>query len=313
MPVPGPADADGQHAGPGIFARVFPRGDAASVAGAVHDAGYRLTQLNLSVLGAETLPDIGGWRDVDPVAVSMAFEHAGVEIWGLSGTYNMAHPDAEVRRAGTRRARALIARAREFGAGVVTLCTGSRSRRSMWEAHPDNASGGAWSDMMTELSLLVNQARTADVVLGIEPEPGNVVADAAAGSRLARELGDGAERLGFILDPANLLAGAAPEAHEPVLRDAFASLGERTVCVHAKDLVPWEETIAGRGRVDYRLVGELMRSLPADVPVIVQDVPATRAAEARRWLVDALADDGRRSHRATVAGTPLSRTRSIRS
>jgi sugar phosphate isomerase/epimerase len=241
----------------GVFARVFPVGPAESVARSIAEAGYTLAQLNLRAIGLPTLPAAGDWDRIDPEAVRADFAAAGVSVWGVSCSYNMAHPDASVRSAGTAAAVELIGHARRFGAGTVTLCTGSRNRDNMWAFHPDNATGAAWRDMRAELDRLIAAALEAGVTLGIEPEPGNVVRDAGAAVRLYAELGPVADAVGVIADSANLLVGIPVEAHRDVLERSFSALSGRIICLHAKDLVPWARTLEGGGVVDYRVVASL--------------------------------------------------------
>jgi sugar phosphate isomerase/epimerase len=151
----------------------------------------------------------------------------------------------------------------------------------MWRAHPDNASAEAWRDLRATLNVLMDAASDGGVVLGIEPEPGNVVRDAATAARLLDELGDDAP-VGIVFDPANLLTpresltvGIAGR-HEAILSEAVDMLGSRIVGVQAKDF----------GLMDYRLVFRLLRSVPP-VPLIVQEVTEADADRVRcdlqRW------------------------------
>jgi len=285
----------------GIFARVFPVGTAAEVAAQISEAGFTTTQLNLKVLGVPTLPEPSAWAQLDANAVRDTFAGAGVSVWGLSATYNMCHPDPAVRREGTRRASESIARAAQFGAGFVTLCTGSRDADHMWAAHPDNRLPEAWRDFRTELDLLLEAAQRSRVRLGIEPETGLVVDDSRTMRRLLGELGPDAEHLGVVLDGANLIVGVDREPAD-VLREAFSELGPHIACVHAKDSRGWDAALAGEGQVDFRLVGRLRAEHAAAAPVIVQDIDAARAGLARRYVEDALrdpADGGPRDQRAT--------------
>jgi len=265
----------------GIFARIFTRPRAQDVAAAVAGAGFGLTQLNLSAVGLPTLPPAD--LDVGLPAIGAAFAGQGVTIWGLSATYNVIHPDPSVRHEGTARARALIGRAPELGAEVVTLCTGSRDPQDMWRAHPDNLGEEAWRDMRASLDQLLPAAERAGARLGIEPEAGNVVADADRGRRLLAELGPDSGLVGIILDPANLVSPGTVADQDRILRAAFADLGEHTVALHAKDVVPeGGYAAAGLGGLDYELVFALHARLPRPVPVIIQDateadVPRTRA------------------------------------
>lgn len=269
----------------GVFARVFPPGPVDRVAHDIADAGYATAQLNLSALGLPTIPGPGGWDGIDPVAIRDGFAAAGVSLWGLSASYNMAHPDAAVRRSGTDAVVELIARAPHLGVTAVTLCTGSRNAERMWSPHPDNTTRSAWRDLRTELDFLLEAAESAGVRLGVEPEPGNVIRDADAAARLLVELGPDADRIAIIADSANLLqAHEDPATHAAVLTAAFETLGAAIGALHAKDLVPWSASLTGGGVVDYALVGRLWRDLPERPPVIVQDARPEEAARVRELL-----------------------------
>jgi sugar phosphate isomerase/epimerase len=264
----------------GIFARVFPSAPAAQVARSIARAGYTLAQLNLRAIGLPTIPSVTDWDQIDPDAVAAEFATAGVACWGLSCSYNMAHPDPAVRAAGTAAAVELIRRAPGFGVVAVTLCTGSRNAERMWAFHPDNDTETAWADMRAELDVLIGAALDAGLTLAVEPEPGNIVRDARAAMRLCAELGGDSRAVGVIADAANLVTGHPVSTHHEVLERSFAVLAERIICLHAKDLVPWAETLAGRGVVDYRHVAELYERLGLAAPVVVQDVAPDDAAAA---------------------------------
>ncbi len=269
----------------GIFARIFTRSRAEDVAAAVAGAGFGLTQLNLSSVGLPTLPPVD--LEVDLRAIGSAFVAQRVSIWGLSATYNVVHPDLSVRYDGTARAQALIGRAPELGAAVVTLCTGSRDPQDMWRPHPGNLAEEAWGEMRAELDQLLAAAERAGVRLGIEPEAGNVVADARRAHRLLEELGPDSRLVGIVLDPANLVTPSTVADQDRILRAAFDDLGAHTVALHAKDVVTaGGYAAAGLGSLDYDLVFALHAGLPRPVPVIIQDATEADVPRARAFLLD---------------------------
>ncbi len=266
----------------GVFARVFPPGEASQVAGMIRAAGFTATQLNLKAVGRPTLdPSL---TEDEAAALAMGFEVAGVRIWAISGTFNAIHPDPAVREAGVQACRANIASARAMRAEVVTLCTGTRDPQHPWRAHPDNGTPAAWRDLRATLDALMPSAIEAGVRLGIEPEPGNVICDARVAMRLFGELGDDARHFAVVLDPANLLS-VETLPHQPrILSEAFAGLGEQTAAVHAKDVVASGYAAPGMGGMDYELVMGLHASLPRPVPVIAQDLSAEDAPRVARFL-----------------------------
>jgi sugar phosphate isomerase/epimerase len=266
----------------GVFARSFPVGTPESVAGSIRAAGFTCTQLNLSVLGRPALDE--GLDDAEARRIRAAFERNGVRIWGVSGTFNAVHPDADRRRASIRGCRAVIARAPALGAEVVTLSTGTRDPDDTWAWHPDNARPEAWTDLRHTLDDLLPHAAAAGIRLGVEPERGNVVADAALARRLLRELGDDARHVVIVLDPANLLTVETLDSQRQILTDAFDSLGEHVAALHAKDVTPSGFGAPGSGGMDYALVAELHLRLPRPVPVIAQDLAADEAPGVHRFL-----------------------------
>jgi sugar phosphate isomerase/epimerase len=269
----------------GIFARIFARRRAEDVAAAVAGAGFTVTQLNLSCIGLPTVPPVE--MDLGLPAIAAAFSKRGVRIWGLSATYNVIDPDPKKREESTARAKCLIERAPALGVEVVTLSTGTRDAEDTWRFHPDNRSEDAWRDLRTTLDQLLPAAEGAHLLLGIEPEPGNVVADAALGRRLLDELGTDARLVGIVLDPANLVPDDAIARQDAILRHAFSELGASTVALHAKDVVPGGGyAAAGRGQLDYGLVFELFQSLPGPVPVVIQDAVEDDVARTRDFLLD---------------------------
>lgn len=271
----------------GAFARIFPRPSADQVAEAFVTNLLVQVQLNLNAIGLPTIPSGTDLERLDLGAIGAAFSKRGRRLWGLSATYNAAHPDKGTRRAATARAATFIRAMPPAGAVAATLCTGSRDSEDMWRRHSANDTESAWRDMRESLDSLLAAADDADVLLAVEPEPGNIVAGTAKALRLVHELGDDAARVAFILDPANLTSDHVQEEHEFVLREAFDQLGSKTICVHAKDTVPWARTLSGHGVVDYDLVLALYESLPNRVPLIIQDASEDQIPELRRRLLSA--------------------------
>lgn len=271
----------------GAFARIFPRSSVEDIADAFVKNSLVQVQLNLSALGFPTIPDGAGLEHINLAGVRSVFEDRDLSLWGISATYNCAHPDRAVREASTVQATQFIRAMADSGAVAATLCTGSRDPRNMWRRHPDNWTESAWRDMRQSLESLLGAAEEADIRLAVEPEPGNIVSDAAKALRLIRELGGDASRIGFILDPANLVADYDQQQHETVLREAFDQLGHKTICVHAKDTVPWAETLEGRGVIDYDVVISLRSGLPVQVPLIIQDATEEQIPKVSQKLREA--------------------------
>lgn len=253
----------------GVFARVYADPNPSTVAARVADSGFATTQLNLVAFGRPTL---GPVPESEAAAVREAFEQCGVGVWGVSGTFNAIDPDREARRRSIVGCQALIERCPDFGASVVTLCTGTNDHSSMWRPHPENGSPQSWRELRTTLEPLLTAAEQAGVRLGIEPEPANVVNDARAAARLLAELDADAGLVTIVIDPAGLVEPDRIPGQAAILTEAFDLLGPHIGALHAKDVSTRGICAAGTGELDYALVARLHAALPRRVPVIAQDL-----------------------------------------
>ncbi len=255
----------------GVFARVFPAQPAPELAATISGHGFDCVQLNLVAVGLPTIPTPEELPGLPLEEVAAAFATEGVDIWGLSATYNMAHPDPERRARETVAAATLIGAAGRLGATAVSLCTGTRDPVNQWRAHPDNTTAEAWSDMIESFGPLLDAAAAAGVRLAVEPEPANVISGTDQAVRLIDELGERGAPIGFILDAANLVAEFPADQWNAVLTDAHLRLGDRTICLHAKDVITWGDRLAGGDGLDFAFLAQLRRGLPVEVPLIIQD------------------------------------------
>lgn len=273
----------------GIFARTFRRDTPAEVATAVAEAGYALAHWNFAAIGLSTLAaDV---EDAQFAEVRAAFDAAGLGIPSVSATFNAIHPDADLRTRQTNQAVRLIGLAPQLGDGmVVTLCTGTRDPDNMWRDHSANTDPSAWADLRRTLDPMLEAARDAGVILGVEPEFANVVRDAPTAGRLLAELGVDAP-VGIVLDPANLLTPETVNRQDEILGAAIDLLGDRVVAIQAKDVVASGYSAAGAGLMDYPAVFTQLARL-APVPVVVQDASEADAARVHddllRWYAAAV-------------------------
>jgi sugar phosphate isomerase/epimerase len=244
----------------GIFANAFPRPDPEATLDAVAAHGLTHVQFNMACAGLATLPERFDPEVCDRLA--RAFSARGLTMAAVSGTFNMAHPDPEVRRAGLDALHPLALSCTLLGTSIITLCTGTRDPDDMWRYHPDNASASAWRDLTASLHEALAVATAYGVTLAFEPEVSNVVDSARKARRLLDEMAS--PQLRVVIDPANLFhAGELPRMRD-ILDEAFAVLGREIVLAHAKDLSRDGEAgheAAGTGRLDYdRYLGLLKAS-----------------------------------------------------
>ena len=264
-----------------IFSRTYAMKNVAEAICAAAMDGYAGIQANLSSAGLVSLPDTA------PPGIAAQFAQAaraqGIRLAALSGTYNMAHPDAKVREASRVGFQNVVSAAREMGAPIVSLCTGSRDPHDMWKFHPENGSDEAWKDLRSELEFALRVAQEAGIRLAIEPEPANVILDARAAKRILKEMAS--SHLGILLDAANLLTPETLSTQHAVIDEATGLLGEALLLAHAKDINASGKVVApGEGEVDLMAFTKALRRVGYDDALIAHGFAAEKAGVAAKVL-----------------------------
>src|SRR5215203_5254358 len=218
----------------GIFARTFARSSPEDVFDALVGYGLGEMQFNMSVAGLSSLPDEIAPALADRVRAAAAERQ--ISLVAVSGTFNMIHPDKEVRREGLRRLGVLVGACDRLGTSTVTLCTGTRDPQDMWRYHPDNARPEAWRDLLATMQEALDSAEK--------------------GRRLLDELRS--PHLKVVMDAANLFDARDPARRlsrsEEILERAFEFLGEDLLLAHAKDVTgPGEVVAVGKGDLNFDL------------------------------------------------------------
>ncbi len=270
----------------GIFAKTFTEQGALPVLTAARKAGYETVQFNMACLGLPAMPDaIPG----DVAREIAAASHAtGVAIAALSGTYNMIHPDVSVRVDGMMRLGTIMAAAKQMGAPMVTLCTGTRDRHDQWRGHRDNDTPEAWRDLLVEMQKAVQLAEQHGITLGIEPELANVVSSARHARKLIDELQS--PSLHIVLDPANLFEVEDEARRNDIIASAVDLLANRIAMAHAKDRNAVGEFVAaGTGVIDFGAFVARLKAVGFAGALVTHGLSATEAPGVAQFLSRTLA------------------------
>ncbi len=265
----------------GIFAKTFERPTVEAVFEAVQSHGLKVVQFNMSCAGLPSLPD-----EIDPAVtarIHAAARRSGVTIAAVSGTYNMIHPDPQVRQRNLHRLRTLAHACRDLGTSVITLCTGTRDAADMWRWHPQNASPEAWSDLLNEMEAALTIAEEAQVTLAFEPERVNVISSAERGYTLLKTLQS--PRLKVVIDGANIITATGERSVNAILDEAFQLLGDHIIMAHAKDRGADDEVCSvGEGIMDFDHYLGLLRAHGFDGPLIMHGMAEAQVAAAVQFL-----------------------------
>ena len=267
----------------GIFAKTFPRPTVEDVFTAVGSSGLRTVQFNFACAGIPTM------ADAYPVVLLKRIQRAasirGISIAAVSGTWNMIHPDARVRRAGLSRLNKLARACRWLGVPLITLCTGTRDPNDMWRHHAANDLPAAWKDLENSMKVALRIARTNRCVLAIEPETGNVVNSPFKARRLLDTFKS--PHLKIVMDAANLLRPDDLSHQREILAQAFALLGPDIGLVHAKEMSADGQSgtlVPGAGVLDWEYYLTLIQSVNYKGPLILHGFAEADAVPAAMFL-----------------------------
>jgi sugar phosphate isomerase/epimerase len=274
----------------GIFAKTFSRPTVEQTLQAAADAGLTAVQFNLSVLGLPTVPDTMPAEVI--TATREAAARTGVELAAISGTFNTAHPDPAVRKAGVARFPVLCQTASALGIPVITLSSGSRDPQDIWHYHPDNSTDAAWSDSRDSLTALAAAAVGHGITLAVEPEHANVLATAALARRMLDEISSPA--LGIVFDAANLIDPdlTTPRSMRSVITQAVTLLGPDIVLAHAKELTAGRRPVpAGAGILPWDVIIDALHGAGFGGTLVIHGLHEPDVPLAARTLRDAMAGE----------------------
>jgi sugar phosphate isomerase/epimerase len=265
----------------GIFAKTFGGHDPLTVLQAVKDAGFSQCHYNMSCSGLAAMPAQVQTQTVTDI--QRAVNATGVSLCGLSATFNMVHPDRNVRDTGLRSLDVLGGVAKDLDITLLTLCTGSRDPDDQWRHHPDNPSAEAWKDLCQSMAAACVIAERHGVYLGIEPETANVVNSSRAAERLLKEMGS--DRIRFVIDPANLFHQASMEEQQHLVFDAINRLMPCIAMAHAKDRDATGQAVAaGQGVVDFEFYFKQLHAAGFGGSVVTHGLAANDAVTVRKFL-----------------------------
>ena len=232
----------------GIFAKTFSRPTLGEILDAVIEHDLHCIQFNMACVGLPSMPEAINFDLIAQIQAEMKFRK--VSMAAVSGTFNMAHPDPQIRRDGLHSLGVLSSVCKKIGTSIITLCTGTRDPNDMWHWHDENTSSAAWHDMLETMGAAVKIAENEGVTLAFEPERANVVYNAHLARELLKTIASPA--LKVVLDPANIINGKNPAAISDIIDEAFDLLGEHIVMAHAKDKGSDDSfCAAGKGCLDY--------------------------------------------------------------
>ncbi len=263
----------------GIFAKTFEGIDPAGVLNKAKISGFACVHYNMACSGLGAMPD-----QISP-EITHAIKAASndMPIAAVSGTYNMISPLLLTRGFGMARLQVLAKACSAMGIKTITLCTGTRDVEDQWRHHPDNNSKEAWHDLCAEMAKALKIAEKNKIVLGIEPELGNVVNSAAKARMLLDEMQS--DNLKIVFDAANLFETCSVDEQRYIIASGIDILGDDIVMAHAKDRdAEGGFLAAGKGVLDYPFYLQCLKAIDFSGPLVTHGLTAAEAPAVATFL-----------------------------
>ena len=270
----------------GIFAKTWTRyKQMEEIFKEAQNQGIKSFQFNMCVAGQQTLPDI-----YDPHLIDKIFclsKKYNIKLAAMSGTFNLL--DDERFEENLKKAEYLMQACEALRIPVLTLCTGTKSKESMWTWHPENGTEEVWNIMKEKLDKLISAAEKYKIILGIEPEISNVISTPQKARKLLEEMKTPV--LKIIMDAANLFLPGEKVSNEKI-KEAVDLLKEDIVLVHAKDCIMSDGKIfyraAGKGQIDFEYYIKCLKKIGYGGSVILHGLPEDEISYSvnflRKWI-----------------------------
>lgn len=259
--------------------------DPGEWAAAVKAAGYRAAYCPVGDDAAE-----GTIR-----AFAQAAEAADIVIAEVGAWSNPLSPDPDKARAALEKCRHKLALADAIGArccvNIAGSCREGQDGAAWHGPHADDLTSETFDRLVATIRQIIDAVRPTRADYTIETMPWMTPDSADEYLRLIRAVDR--PRFAAHLDPVNLVN--SPRRYfdtAALLRDCFAKLGPYIRSCHAKDIVlrdtltvHLDETVPGRGWLDYRAFLQGLSQLPPDTPLMLEHMKtAEEYAEAAAYI-----------------------------
>lgn len=267
----------------GLFSKIFSGESTDTILGEVSKHGFHHLHINWGILAHPPLPDYVAEEEV--AALQKRLTERNMKVVSVSCTYNMIHPDEEIRIAGRKVVEATAKSAHLLGNPLLSLCTGTFNPHDKWAYHPDNDSPKAWEMFCRELDILLEIAERYKVCLGIEPEYANVIHHSEKAVRLLTTY-EGAP-LRIIFDLANLVPSGTSEEASEVIQADIPKLFPYTEIVHVKDrTLGGIPTVPGNGFLPLAEYVKQWQALDFQESYIFHGFEKEALSDLKKWIPD---------------------------
>lgn len=223
-------------------------------------------------------------------AYRLAAERANIMIAEVGAWSNPLSTDEIARKQAIRHCKERLALAEAVGANCCVNIAGSLG--DTWDGpHPDHYADATFALIVDTVRDIIDAVRPANTYYALEMMPWMLPDDADSCLALLKAV----DRPAFAvhLDPVNIVTSPRLYADTGrLLRELFDKLGPWIRSCHAKDIVlssrltvHLDETVPGRGKLDYPAYLTLLEALERDVPLMLEHLESQQHyAEAASFI-----------------------------
>ncbi|MBQ6477911.1 MAG: sugar phosphate isomerase/epimerase [Erysipelotrichaceae bacterium] len=267
----------------GVFSKVYVRDSCEEAFSDIARDGIHDVQFNFETIRKDPLPEHVEEELLD--RINECAEKYSIRIDALSGTFNMIDPDPDRKEKAIRQFEYQCYLAHRLHAPVITLCTGSKNENK-WKWDDRNLEEASYRELLETTRIILEFAHKYGIVLGVEPEPTNVINDAHKARRYLDDIAD--EHLKIVMDGANLFTEKNIDRIDEVLKESFSLLGKDVCLAHGKDLyIENRKTVytgSGMGKIDFPLFVSLLIEYGYEGPIIMHGLKEEDVVTCRNYL-----------------------------
>lgn len=248
------------------------------------EQGIKTLQLALGL----SFPDMAsGRKEINPGMgnyIKQVLAEKGVTVGILSCYINMIHPDLEVREELLLKFERYLQFANSFGASMVASETGCVLPEIQYTEQ--NFTDEAFAEAVMSIRRLVKAGEKYGMMVGIEPGLNHPVYSLSRVKELIQTIDS--DYLGIILDPTNLITAENHQEQATLVKEAFASFGEKIVAVHLKDYQIQEKKVIptdlGKGLIEAEKIIQIIEEYRPYSYVVLEETKDQAISQAVKRL-----------------------------
>ncbi len=216
--------------------------------------------------------------------IKNTLQEKNIQIAILSCYINMIHPDEKLREEALEKFESYVKYAKYFGASMVASETGSMLDPIAYTE--ENFTENAYNLAVKSIKRLSLAGEKYQVMIGIEPGLNHPIYSVEVMNKLLKDINS--PQIGVVLDPTNLINADTYKNQVEIVKEAFATFGEKIVAFHLKDFIVEDGKIKpvnfGEGIMNKKEILEIISENKPYLNVILEETKDNGLKKAGRMI-----------------------------